>query len=160
MNNIKIIDNFLKKDDLNNLKNKFLSNDFPWYFQDFKVYKNDGNFQFLHVFFHCNKINSNYFDLLDPFLSLLNIKSIVRIKLNLTTKEKKIKKFKFHADTNFNCKTAIFYLNTNNGKTIFKNGKEVESVENRIVIFPSNLKHTGTTHTDASYRMVLNLNYF
>jgi hypothetical protein len=158
--NIKIIDNFLPKENFLIIKETVLSNDFPWYFQDFKVYKNDGNFQFLHVFFHFNKINSNYFNLIEPFLPLLNVKSIVRIKLNLTIKEKKIKKFKFHADTNFNCNTAIFYLNTNNGKTIFKNGKEVESVENRIIIFPSNLEHTGTTHTDTPYRMVLNLNYF
>jgi hypothetical protein len=158
--NINVIENFLKKDDLNNLKNQFLSNTFPWYFQDFKVEKNDGDFQYTHLFFDNNRINSNYFDLIEPFLSLLNIKSIVRIKLNLTTRENKIKKFKFHTDFDFNCKTAIFYLNTNNGKTIFKNKKEIESVENRIVMFSSNLEHTGTTHTDTQYRMVLNLNYF
>ena len=158
--NIKVIENFLKKDDLNNLKNQFFSNTFPWYFQDFKVEKNDGDFQYTHLFFDNNRINSEYFDLIKSFLSLLNIKSIVRIKLNLTTRENKIKKFKFHTDFDFNCKTAIFYFNTNNGKTIFKNKKEIESVENRIIIFPSNLEHTGTTHTDTNYRMVLNLNYF
>ena len=158
--NINVIENFLKKDDLNNLKNQFLSNTFPWYFQDFKVIKNDGDFQYTHIFFDYNRINSNYFDLLEPFLSLLNIKSLVRIKLNLTTRENQIKKFKFHTDINFDCKTAIFYLNTNNGKTVFKNKKEIESVENRMVIFPSNLEHTGTTHTDTKYRLVLNLNYF
>ena len=158
--NINVIENFLKKNDLNNLKNQFLSNTFPWYFQNFKVEKNDGDFQYTHLFFDNNRINSNYFGLIESFLSLLNIKSIVRIKLNLTTRTNKIKEFKFHTDFDFNCKTAIFYLNTNNGKTIFKNKKEIESVENRIVIFPSNLEHTGTTHTDTLYRMVLNLNYF
>jgi len=158
--NIKIIDNFLNKDDLNNLKNQFLSNNFPWYFQKGIAFENDEDFQYTHIFFNHNKINSDYFNLLEPFLSLLNIKSIVRIKLNLTTKENKIKKFKFHTDFDFNCKTAIFYLNTNNGKTVFKNKKEIESVENRIVIFPSNFEHTGTTHTDTQYRVVLNLNYF
>ena len=158
--NINVIENFLKKDDLNNLKNQFLSNTFPWYFQDFKVEKNDGDFQYTHLFFNDNKVNSNHFNLIEPFIPLLNVKSLVRIKLNLTTRENKIKKFKFHTDFDFNCKTAIFYLNTNNGKTIFKNKKEIESVENRIVMFPSNLEHTGTTHTDTQYRMVLNLNYF
>ena len=83
MNNIKIIDNFLKKDDLNNLKNKFLSNDFPWYFQDFKVYKNDGDFQYTHLFFDNNRINSNYFGLIESFLSLLNIKSSSKIRIFL-----------------------------------------------------------------------------
>ena len=118
------------------------------------------SFQYTHIFFNNNKINSNHFYLIEPFLSLLNIKSIVRIKLNLTTKENIIRKFDLHTDVPFDCNTAIFYLNTNNGKTIFEIGKEIESFENRIVVFPSNLKHTGTTHTDTNYRMVLNLNYF
>ena len=158
--NIKIIDNFLDKEYFDKLKNTFTDNTFPWYLQKGKVFNYDGYFQYTHIFFDKNKINSNYFGLLEPFILKLNTKSLVRIKLNTTFKENVIKKFDFHTDVNFNCNTAIFYLNTNNGKTIFKNKKEVESVENRIVIFASNLKHTATTHTDTHYRMVLNLNYF
>ncbi len=158
--NIKIIDNFLDKEYFNFLNNQFLNNEFPWYFQSHKVSKNDADFQHTHVFFKNNKINSDYFNLIEPFLPLLDIKSLVKVKLNLTTKENAIRKFDLHTDVDFNCNTAVFYLNTNNGKTIFKIGKEIESVENRIIIFPSNLEHTGTTHTDTNYRMVLNLNYF
>ena len=158
--NIKIIDNFLDKEYFNLLNNQFLNNEFPWYFQKGKVFDFDGNFQCTHLFFENNKINSNYFELLEPLLLKLNIKSLVRLKLNSTFKENTIKNFDLHTDVPFICNTAIFYLNTNNGKTIFKNQKEIESVENRIIIFPSNLEHTGTTHTDTTYRMVLNLNYF
>ena len=50
--NVKIIDNFLNKDDLNNLKNQFLSNNFPWYFQKGIVFQNDGDFQYTHIFFN------------------------------------------------------------------------------------------------------------
>lgn len=157
--NVKIIDDFLDKNDFNNLKNKFLSNDFPWYYQNMKVIKNDGDFQFTHVFFENFKINSDYFSLLNTFSTLLNIKILIKAKINLTVKTNKIKIFKFHTDVNGDCNTAIFYLNSNNGKTVFKNKKEVESIENRIVIFPSNLEHTGTSHTNAPFRMVLNLNY-
>jgi hypothetical protein len=158
--NIKIIDNFLDEEYFNFLNNEFLSNKFPWYFQKEKVFKNDGNFQYTHIFFNDNKINSNYFNLIEPFIPLLNVKSLVKAKLNLTTKDNKIEQFQFHTDVDFHCNTAVFYLNTNNGETIFDNGKKIESVANRIVIFPSNLKHTGTTHTNTLYRMVLNLNYF
>ena len=157
--NIKIIDNFLDKEYFNLLNNQFLSNEFPWYFQKGKVFENDGDYQHTHLFFDNNKINSNYFNLIEPFLSKLNIKSLVKIKLNLTLKESVFKKFNLHTDVNFDCNTSIFYLNTNNGKTIFEN-KEVDSVENRMVKFSSSLKHSGTSTTDASYRMVLNLNYF
>ena len=57
-------------------------------------------------------------------------------------------------------KTGIFYVNTNNGKTIFKNGKEVESIKNRMVIFPSNIEHAGTSNTDTENRIVINFNWF
>ena len=63
-------------------------------------------------------------------------------------------------DAPFKCKTAILYINTNNGITIFETGEEIKSEENKIVMFPSNLKHTGTTHTDEKVRVVLNINYF
>jgi hypothetical protein len=160
MNNIKIIDNFLDKENFNFLNNQFLNNEFPWYFQNGIVSKNDGSFQYTHLFFDNNKINSNFFNLIEPFLSLLKVKSLVKAKLNLTTREKVFKKFNLHTDVPFDCNTAVFYLNTNNGKTIFENAEEVKSVENRIIVFSSQLKHTGTTHTDTPYRIVLNLNYF
>jgi len=157
---IKIIDNFLDIEYFIKLKNTFLDINFPWYFQKGKVFDFDGNFQCTHIFFQNNKINSNHFDLIEPILLKLNVKSLVKAKLNSTFKENIIKSFHLHTDVTFDCITAILYLNSNNGKTVFKNGEEIESIENRIVVFPSNLEHTGTTHTDTHYRMVLNLNYF
>ena len=56
-------------------------------------------------------------------------------------------------------KTGIFYLNSNDGYTFFENGEKIKSVENRMVIFPSSLYHAGTTHTDAQYRCVVNMNW-
>ena len=55
--------------------------------------------------------------------------------------------------------TAIFYLNTNNGYTLFEDGQRVASVANRIVIFDAALRHTGASCTDADHRLVLNLNF-
>ena len=157
---LKVIDNFLQKNYFEVLKNEFTNAKFPWYLQKGKVHLDDGYFQFTHIFFDNNKTNGTYFNILEPFLWNLDVKSLVRAKMNLTIKENIIKPFDFHSDVDFVCNTAVFYLNTNNGKTIFENKEEVESVENRIVIFPSNLKHTGTTHTDVPHRIVLNLNYF
>ena len=59
----------------------------------------------------------------------------------------------FHHDVD-NCITAIYYVNTNNGKTVFENGMEVDSVGNRLFVFDSNEEHTGTTSTD-TYKGVL-----
>ena len=76
------------------------------------------------------------------------------------TKTKQV--FGFHTDFPWNYKwnTAIFYINTNNGKTLFKHNKQISSRENRVAIFDGRLKHTGTTCTDAKNRIVINLNYF
>ena len=68
-------------------------------------------------------------------------------------------RYNLHIDTSNVCKTAIFYINTNDGWTEFENGDKVESVENRIVIFDSQTKHTGTTCTNAKVRVLINLNY-
>ena len=57
-------------------------------------------------------------------------------------------------------KTGILYLNTNNGKTFFKDEKEIESIENRMVIFPTSMMHSGSTHTDQPVRVVINFNWF
>ena len=56
--------------------------------------------------------------------------------------------------------TSIFYVNTNNGYTKFEDGTKVESVANRLVSFPANKKHTGTSCTDEKTRVVINFNYF
>ena len=156
---MKTIDNFLKKEDLNKIKNEILNVDFPWYFQSHKVIEGDGQIQFTHTVWIDGKLNSPFRHLVDIVLLKLKAKKIIRAKFNLTWKTDKILKSAFHADTSIKSKTAIIYFNTNNGKTIFKNKKSVESVENRAVIFNSSIKHMGTTHTDTDYRLVLNVNY-
>ena len=57
-------------------------------------------------------------------------------------------------------KTAVFYINTNDGYTEFENGVRVSSVANRVCIFDSNLNHRGTTHSEGGHqRVVVNFNY-
>ena len=56
-------------------------------------------------------------------------------------------------------KTAILYMNTNDGYTEFESGEIVESVANRVVIFSGTKMHRGTTCTDAKRRVVMNINY-
>ena len=91
----------------------------------------------------------------------LKCNSIINIKLNSTNYATKIKEGTYHCDYNIKCKTAIYYLNTNDGYTKFqKDNKIIESIENRMVIFNSNLKHLGTNTTDSKRRLVLNFNYF
>ena len=56
-------------------------------------------------------------------------------------------------------KTGVFYLNSNNGSTLFKNGKRIYSKENRMLIFDGHQKHCGVDCTDNDYRIVINYNW-
>jgi hypothetical protein len=87
--------------------------------------------------------------------------SIVKIKANLMMKTTSQQVFKFHKDCPWDFKwwTAIFYVNTNDGKTIFEKGQEIESRENRLILFDGRLKHAGTTSTDSKRRILINFNY-
>jgi len=154
-----IIENFLDKLEFQKIKQLILSRNFDWYYQSSKVSDNDGEQQFTHLFFSEEGKISNFFYILKPIFLKLKAKDIIRAKINLTHKKETVKEFQYHIDTHKKCNTAILYLNTNNGKTVFKNNKEINSVENKMVIFPSNLEHTGTTHTDKDFRIVLNINY-
>jgi len=163
MKDIKIIDDFLNKEEFNKLSETLLSKNFPWFYSDRKVKINGiehkENFQFTHVFLIEDKINSVFFKDLTPLFVKLNVKKIVKLKANLTIFSKEQIVYGMHTDTDFNCNTAIYYLNTNNGKTIFENGKKINSIENRIVIFNSQTKHSALSHTDIDRRVVLNINY-
>ena len=156
---MKIIDNFLDNENFKFLQNIVMGDMFPWYFNNFKSDGNDlTNYQFTHTVFKDQKINSEFIQHMDVFLKKLNVKEIFRIKFNLTTRTHKIINQLYHTDYK-NCTTSIFYFNTNNGKTIFKNGQKINSLENRMVIFDSNLEHAATTHTDEKIRVVLNINF-
>ena len=157
-------DNYLETDYFNFLTNSFLDGNFAWFYQADKVTKGDNHFNFIHTFYKDGNVNSNHINLLDGLFKKLKVKQLIRVKLNLTTKTNSIIKFDFHRDVAETCKTAILYLNTNNGYTILRDIKDysvetVPSVANRLIDFPSFTEHAGTTHTNCHYRMVLNINY-
>lgn len=170
----KVIDNFLDKSDFERLQAVMLSNDFPWYFLDHKVSKitkikeenKINNFQFIHNFYSNFSPSSPFAEILNPILEKINPSAIVRIKANLTTPTPNSFEFGWHTDygyekgKNFTGKTAVFYVNTNDGKTLFENGESVEAIENRILIFDADMVHTGTSSTDSKQRIVININFY
>jgi len=153
--------NFLTKKDFSFLNEKMTCNTFPWYFnkknhEDSSIF----NRQFCHVFFNNYQINSNYFELITPILNILKPKALIRIKANMNLPSENIyKNLPPHVDFDFHCKTAIFYLNTNDGFTSIED-KSIGSEENKMVIFNSQKKHYGTNCTNQPYRIVINFNYF
>ena len=159
----KVINNFLTKDEHEKLKNTLESPTFPWYFIKGRVNATDKpnlfDYQFVHIFYKDNFVNSDFFHYLNPIIKKLEPKSLIRVKANLNPITNKIIEFDEHCDQRFECKIAIYYLNDNNGYTMIGDNK-IESKANRMVLFDSNQKHYGTNSTDCNNRMVINFNYF
>lgn len=160
---IKVFKNVLKKEEADYLEDRFTSNTFPWFITRGIVNeKIDKDYQFNHIFYTDFRINSDSFNLLEPILNVLKPTSLIRIKANLVPKDNKITKHKMHTDVPAptSSKTAVYYVNTNNGFTLFKKNKKITSEKNKLVMFNSDTEHASTTCTNKDYRVVLNFNYF
>ena len=160
----KVIDNYLPESDFFVLKDTIESENFSWYFVPKSSHESNNRFDYHmgHAFYVADnggKINSGNFDVLIPLIKKIKVNILIRVKANLKFITNKIIKSEPHIDQErFDCKVAIFYVNTNNGYTMIGD-KKVDSIENRIVFFDSKLKHYGTSCTDKQRRIVINFNY-
>lgn len=167
MSDIKIIDNFLDHTSFLEINNTLMSNGFPWFWNesivsdDEKSFNDFQNYQLTHIFYTDNQATSEYYNILTPILNKLGCRGINRIKANLTSfKGDSLIESDFHTDNDWTFFTSIYYLNTNNGYTIFEDGTKVESVANRAVTFKTSLSHTGTNCTNQKRRVLINFNYY
>lgn len=172
-----VIDNFLPDEEFNEfVKNTVDNQDFPWWKGEGKVpdqvqgqeirdqvHKVD--YQFVHTFFDATRWYSDNGQILLPILNKLDLMALIRIKMNLTMPYDKVISYGLHTDVHPDIHagrdfmTAVYYLNDNDGGTMFEDGSKVDSVANRIVMFHGSTKHAATTFTNAPYRAVLNLNW-
>ena len=152
-----IYKNFIKKEYSNKINKELLKPYFPWFYN--KEQAGDDTSYMFHLFHNKTNINSDYFYLVEPILKKLKIKKILYIRANLCLKRPS--KCSWHTDNltkDLKHKTAIYYVNTNNGYTLFKN-KKVKCEKNKIVIFDAIEKHKAKIQTDPATRMVININY-
>tara|TARA_B100001996_G_scaffold219996_1_gene169109 strand:+ start:31 stop:585 length:555 start_codon:yes stop_codon:yes gene_type:complete len=176
---IKIYDDFLTKDQYLPLYQYFIDTktgwngeSVPWYWVDGVVNMNDGRIQFVSLAYGKDHIvNMSMFQVLSPIIDKLNPISIFRIKANLglpenlqsISHEDTLHTDDYHCDPPNKCSmtTGIYYVNSNNGYTIFEDGTKVESVANRMVTFPCHVRHGGIPHNDSNKgRIVVNFNWF
>lgn len=170
---IKIIDDFLPQEAFEEVQRVFLGKQFSWYFIPYVNINNERErdnlkwFEFCHLLWDpdggiCSESAEGVIKI---FKERLDAYMWLRIKANLTPNSAENVDTDFHTDFTYpmpidKITTAIYYVNTTNGYTEFIDGRKVESVANRLVKFPSNLRHQGTTCSDAKQRVVINFNYF
>ena len=159
---MKIIDNLLSEKELEIMKNIMMHNsELPWYFSDYiGLYRtNDPMYYFVHHFlFEYEK--SSWFYVIEPILNFIKPKILIKCKSNMYPSTPVITHHDTHVDLPYEHKGAIFYVNTNNGITMLEDGTEVESIENRLLLFDASKKHNSTSCTDAKVRVNINFNYF
>lgn len=169
MKNLKIFDNFLEKKDFEFVHNHMMGFKFPWHMGTVYTTKRDialcdelYNLQFCNWIYKDNSEFGPEYEIIRPIINdpRLKISSLVRVKANCTTRTEKIIEHAWHKDGYFRCNAAIFYVNSNDGYTKFKDGTKVESVANRLITFNTQDTHTGTTCTNERVRCVLNFNYY
>ena len=157
---IHISDNFLPEEEFKSIQALMMGGQFNWFYAKGRATKDDGLYHMAHTFFQPEVgPNSKHINIWNTFMNKVEAKKCERIKANLTFKTPKHEVTEYHFDYP-DMKTAVFYINTNNGYTEFESGVRVSSVANRVCIFDSNLKHRGTTHTEGDQqRIVVNFNY-
>jgi hypothetical protein len=166
--NYEVIDDFLDQSSYNNLKGMIEDDvNMPWFFKNTQVSKTKDSFYFYHVFYTHHESNSPLFPSINNLLlSKMDIKALINVRANLVTNTYGYGFNNKHTDNytgDHSHKTAIFYLGTNNGSTILyldSGEKEIETVDNRLLIFDSGIKHHSKHQTDVDRRIVININYF
>ncbi len=170
---IEIIDDYLDAEIHDQLYNYWtgnydqgdIANSCAWIFNPGINYPGDGHSQYIHLIYSKHHIISNAYNLIEPIVDKEDMSAIVRIKANAITQTEELVVFDsaFHCDFGPHADdmmTGIYYVNTNDGYTLFEDGTKVESVANRFVKFPATLMHTGTSCTDDYRRIVINFNYY
>jgi len=160
---MKVVDNYLPKEDFIVLKNIVMGKDFPWYFSENLTFHDDNNSTtsyFTHTLYNKNKPNSSLFDIFDEkVIKKINPFSLVRVKFNCYPSTKVLVHHKPHLDCDQPHKNFLLSFNTCNGFTVMENGTKIQSVENRALFFDGHIKHNSTTCTDQKARFNVNINY-
>ena len=160
---VRVIDKFLNPYQFKQLQSILMADDFPWFFNGEGLSRTgDGRYQFIHGFHMYGRVHSEYYSMWEHTLKKLGVNRVRRIKANLNHRTVFHRNGGWHYDLEDEplvAKTSILYINTNNGYTRFKKGGKIKCVENRMVIFPSDLEHSGFSCTDEQRKVVVNFNY-
>ena len=153
---LEIIDDFLPQTDFDTISGVFASRQVPWTCVDDDPTQT--GVQFCHVLYAHFAPCSHIWPVLAPIHPVMKPRAYLRVKANLQPRTEKIIQNNFHSDF-ADCITSIFYLNSNNGYTLFEDGTKIQSKENRVVIFDSQMRHAGIPCTDEKRRVVINFNF-
>lgn len=163
-----VYDNFLSSSEYGYVK-QYMERDFPWKLQG-RINNNDKTNQdryFATNAYHAYEGGWQDGDGIErnPFITIsskLHIHALFRIKGNLyfPSRTSKVEHHAKHSDTPFKHQGALFFLTTCDAPTTMADGTEIESIENRLLLFDPVSMHSSSSPTNAPYRITINFNYF
>ena len=163
----KVIDDFLDKEDFLNIHNLIMNEPFPWFYMD--SYKETGldknksdNFgYYLHILYEDTIPTSPHYEtIMKSVYKKIDIKSMIRVKINSYLKDDKLKEHELHKDYNYFNNGAVLSINTCDGYTKLEDGTKIQSVANRMLLFDASKHHCSTNTTNKQRRVNINFNYF
>ena len=166
---VQIFNNFLDQEVFLEIKKFIMSPRCQWRYVNYIAHKdgrdNDNDGYFVHSFKDCHPQTfedrypeSPHFPLIVKILDKIQYQNILRIRSSLYPRRDVQKSDPFHIDYNFPHRVCIFYVNTNNGYTMFENGEKIPSVENQLATFDGSEKHCSVVQTDTPARYIVNIN--
>ena len=157
---MKVIDSAIDDDVIDDYMSIITSADFPWFYaQGTPNQSHQHNFNLKHIYVLDDGIqNSQYQSHLDPFLSVLNVDKVHRSWVNCDIWDRTNRVEGMHQDREIGT-TALFYLNTCNGFTLFEGGCKVQSKKGRMAMFPSSKPHSAVRQTNVIRRFTLTIVY-
>ncbi len=167
----RIVDNFMPEDFHNSVWELMSSFRFPWFYGSKTNYNPEcpyivqedslDDYHFIHHFYDGDKPVSNFHEpIILPMLEEMGAISSIRIKANWHPRTETLYENPLHKDYPFEHKGAVYYLNNNDGCTVFEDGTRIESVANRMLFFEPFKLHRSTTCTNARGRFNINFLYF
>ena len=150
---MKIYKNYLPEPLFKQIQSITTSNTFPYFYNPYTANEKDkSSFLFTHLLFGEKKPLSNFLaTLVYPLMAKIKYTELLRAKINLYTKIISILKSRN--------KVLLYSINTNNGYTLFKDGKKISSVANQAIVFDGKMSHSSVAQTDESIRVNININF-
>lgn len=156
----KIIDNFLSESAFTHIQQTIFGDTFPWYTTQGVGYEGDlSDKHFAHSLYVQAAPNSEFYPLVMAITDKLDMKALLRARVNMYLKGANLISHAKHLDFEFDHKGCILYLNTNNGYTELEDGTQVQSVANRALFFNPGAFHNSTNCTDELFRANIVINY-
>ena len=72
---IYIKDDFLTPEEFKDIEDMMLSENFPWFYNDYRTYKGDKDLQFVHCFYNNGMAQTREFNVLLPLIKKIDIKT-------------------------------------------------------------------------------------